>query len=326
MNESGFEEAVGAGSCANRELKRVKVLTFFQRFLLAVNLWLAVAVFAFLVTIERFTADSLRQWIWGIALLIGCVVLGRGLWSFFSRGRFRAGMAVVFFFLFNVGVAAVFGLAILVAVLEDDALVEQFKTEVRWALLEHGASAQDESHLNFGVQSAGGRIDNLSGFETCMDELDRRDDTMRGEAIKLLGYTVGKYLAEDVVDDVMITVCLRFADGKVEVLRPYFFKSISNARKDLKKKEHEKIGYCELEKATYPKWSDPRITQKEQLQLVQAAMCRIDSRQALVLRRRKDGDSDRRIALDLGIKQGYVRKLHELGVKAVREEIESMTR
>lgn len=326
MSEWKWESDSEVGEVAESKPVSQSVLTFFQRLLLGVNLWLAVAAIAFFITFDRFSADAVWQWILGLMLLAGMWRFGRWLWRLLNHGRFRAGMAVAFFFTFNVVVGSFVGLAVVGAILEDEELVERIQTEVRWALLEREASNQDESHLVFGVQSVHGVLNDKRAFETCMETLNQKQDSMRNEAIRILGYYVGKFHAEDAVDDLMITVCMKFEDGKVEELRPYFFKSVSNARKDLRRKNKYYERYCILEKATSPKWNDPGITPGEEAELVRVAMCRIDKRQALVLRKRKHGENDRSIALELGIRQDYVRKLHELGIKSLRDEIEILSR
>src|SRR5690554_1562992 len=128
-------------------------LTFFQRFLLATNLWTAYVIVAVDLTIRCFASDSLWQWMIGFALLLVTFFISRGLWRFLKRGRFRAGMAVALFFMFNVASALLFCALFLWVVLQDEALVEQFTTKLRWNLFDPEVGlVEEESHLNFDIQ------------------------------------------------------------------------------------------------------------------------------------------------------------------------------
>jgi RNA polymerase sigma factor (sigma-70 family) len=293
-----------------------------QRGLLAITLW-PMVYFVGLMPVECFESTSVHGWLGLLTLLAVSTAVGYLVWRFLKRGPFRSGTIVGFcagFFLM---------LAMLMALLESGELVATFEDPGCWGPFE-AATAEvvpDESHLTFGIASVSSSASQKSAFELCIDELHRQSETqaMRTEAIQVLSRTVSPDLAEDAVHDVMIKVCLKFEDGEVRELRPYFFKSIKYAREDLKKKR-SRWRYCEYEEHVHQPWRPaPRqLTDEQHLQLVQAAMCRIDERQATVLRRHADGQSYQDIARALELSYDNVRQLHSRGIRSVRDELAKM--
>ncbi len=332
---SEFESDVDVSAAVESVPERKTVLTFFQRLLLAVNLWLAVVAVlsvAFSILLVGLTEDSLRLWLLGFVLLLGAWNAGHGLWKFLNRGRFRAGMALMFFFLFNVVVGSIVALTGLEAESNNRTFVEHVRTSLQKAgKADDEQLLKSEAHLVYGIQSVGGPGSAQTGLQTCIEELHRsagRPQSMRDEAFTILKVGVEEALAEDALQDVILKVCLRFEEGKVQVLQPYFFKSVNHKRVDLRKRQiRDRTRYCELdENKNYKSWQDPSISVEEQLQLLQAAMCRINSRQAYVVRQRMDKTDYGTIARELDISEDYARKLYSLGLQSLKVEIEILSR
>ncbi|MBA2664112.1 MAG: sigma-70 family RNA polymerase sigma factor [Bradymonadaceae bacterium] len=319
MSEESTDETPAPESAAPENVAPENAPSGWQLFALAAVYWPTILV-GFLASSYVLVSAST----WG---LLWIVLLGGTLWKGTMWGwrtlaveRFRTGVLVGLLSWFYGPVYAALALSAAVGVMgapDDTPLLEKAKTFLE--LVAESADEQAPSVASAGPESQG------SDFNACIDALHQHSDTrsMRAEAIAVLKKDLAPELAEDTVHDVMIDVCLRYEAGRVRELRHYFFKSLDNARKDVHKK-NSRWRYCEFDERDLPPDRQPTFDEEAHLQLVQAAMCRIDSRQAHVLRRHADGKSYRTIASELSTSETNARQLHRRGKIAVRNEVKNL--
>lgn len=297
-------------------------LSFWQQFLVGVAIWPAVIFIGLMLPSVFSGSEDVPNYVLVLAFVVS-VTAGKYLWRFFIKSPFRAGTvfgASSIFMLVCVALLAV-GFA------SDDEIMARLSDHSESAkLLSGDEAAPEEARQLSGSVSALGLSTHRSAFETCIDELHRKSATgsMRSEALRILSKIAGPELAEDATQDVIISVCTKYERSKVRALRPYFFKSIHNTYSDLETATKSRWEYCEFDETQFPRCGQD-YENAEMLNVVQAAMCRIDSRQAYVLRERADNARFKEIAAELGVSVANSRQLYVRGREALHDEVERLS-
>ncbi|AWV88705.1 hypothetical protein [Bradymonas sediminis] len=306
-------------------------LSTFERFLLSATIWPTVLFMGWFICAFFWDADEWFDSVAGVAVFMVCISAGKRLRRFLVRGRLRAGIFIGAFGAWpglTIGVgAAVVALTLAVGLSLDD--------DARREIGEILASAQIESE-EAGV-AEGAEFAQVSGqsgelpvwrhssehelFTSCVEELHQSQNarSMRNEAVDILKVSLGSELAEEAVQDVIIAVCIEASKGEMRELRSYFFRSIRNARSDLRK-HMSRWDYCQMEEKYLPP-STPNFEARDTLRFVQKDMCRLDSRQAYIIRERVNGVRFSTIAKELNITGANARQIHKRSVDGLRERV-----
>jgi DNA-directed RNA polymerase specialized sigma24 family protein len=302
-------------------------LTLLQRILLGVAMWPTLIAVGVGIPAPFLDPDTTLGKAGFIISMMLSLAAGKRLWRLLSKGAFRAGIVFGAFGTLSVlGIGAMVATAGLVAILSDGSADQLNDASESVALLESEVAETAEATSSSANLAALGLPSPTDSFATCIEELHRQRDegSMRDEAWGILVREVGPELADEAVHDVMIAVCEKFGEGKVRELRSYFFKSVYFARSDLRNKK-TMWKFCELEEKHIPRCK-PDYQGAEQLRLVRAAMCRIDSRQVYILRQRLDGVSHKDIASKLGISAANSRKILDRARDDLEEEVKNLSR
>lgn len=302
-------------------------LNAFERFLIGIAIWPMVLLLGVGVPVSLLDTDQTFNKLGVFVLFMMSVGAGKRLWRFLVQGRFRAGVAFGVFGLLPTLVIGSALAAVAVGVSLNEASLDQLTSDTESVkLLESDEAETSAASASGSSPSALGLPNPSNSFAGCVDELHRQEAesrSMRNEALHILAREVGPELAEDAVQDVMLAVCEKYGEGKVRELRSYFFRSVSNVRSDLRKRK-SRWKYCELDERHIPRCQHV-YKSTDQLRLVRAAMCRIDDRQAFVIRKRLDGYAHKEIADEYGISAANSRRIFMDGKKALEKEVRKLS-
>lgn len=288
-------------------------LSGFQRFLLGMLYWPVVIFACLAVLVSRVDGGTMYLSFWTTLIFVIGGYIAAWIWKFLRRGKWRAliaGLALCAFY--AVPVLGLIALPVELSGLAGD---------------EAGGGRHDESHLVYGVASTSGDGVDKNGFSICIEEVHRVPDgrrSMRQEGLDVLRGTASPEMVEDSIQDVIVAVCEKFEAGRVELLRPYFFKAVKNQERDLRQEIKNRLDYCRIDEVNPPGPPDARTS--AEIRLLQAAMCRLDDRKAYAIRRKADGHSHEEIAEELDISTAHSRRLVSDGRAELRQLMERLSR
>lgn len=295
---------------STQEVREASPLSWLQLAVVGLLYWpplVLLAMGSILLELSGHGESSFLGWL-VFFLLYCCTAVW--LWMKLLRGKFRAGFASGI-------MACVYSLFFLVG----------------FSLVGHGCGAGEDEPDHGATQASGlleGDNRSVETFAECIEALHQRQrgsSSMRQEAL----YELQKEkrwspdLVENAVQDVMIAVCEKVDEGRVRELRPYFFKAVKYQQHKIWRVE-SRWDYCELEefRPSAGQWREDEA--REQVRLMQAAMCRIDDRYAQAIRQKAMGDSHGEIASQMGISEAQSRQFVSRGRRALAAEMAKLER
>lgn len=152
-------------------------------------------------------------------------------------------------------------------------------------------------------------------FSACVHGLDPQ---LREDAMSLAGKHVGPYDAQDVVQDVLLRVCLHGRDPASA--RGYFIRSVENRALEWRQRAARVCSFAEAPEQHCAVRTDEEYLQQEQYRALNKALCALSEQEQDVLRLRYyEGEEYADIAQRLGVSQDSARQRVSRAVKRLRD-------
>ncbi|KFE68426.1 hypothetical protein DB31_7663 [Hyalangium minutum] len=156
-------------------------------------------------------------------------------------------------------------------------------------------------------------------FSNCVQGLGSQ---LRKEATSIAGRYVNSFEAQDVVQDVLLRVCLR---GRAPASAPgYFIRSVQNRALEWRRRSAYHCSFTEAPEQHCDVQTDEEYLQQEQYRALTKAMCSLSEDDKKVLRLRYyEGEEYADIAQQLGMSQDSARQRVSRAVKRLRDAFQT---